>query len=268
LSSPNENETDKDPRLEFQRLRYDYDMLLRERNQIAGEISSLGEALSECQKQRTELESELRRIRNAEVAPSFGEATSNRISYLEQEVNTLSGTNITLESLLFRSLVNEPNIKATIRDFILKQGSVKYRILLLLSEKGAMQTNEIAKIAGLDLLTMRQVIENLSEEHSIEVHGSLLTTPGMLRPPPAEKWRTLNINNLFDEVDEYLSFHRNSEIVAQTLQTLKDNIEQKVRIRGTYIFEIGKEIQEWRRGTGNLEQLRYKLRDWKSKISQ
>jgi hypothetical protein len=255
-------------RSELEKLKYDYSLLLQERNRIAGEISSLGEALSECQRSRAELESALRRIKGTEMSPGFGEATSSRLSFLEQEVESLSKTNGELENLLFKSLMNEPGIRESIRVFLLKEGSSKYRVLLLITEKGSIEMSELSKVTGLDETVLRKTLEILAEEHAVEVHGSLITIRGAFKAPPADEWRRMTIDKVFDEVEKYCLLVKNPELISQALQSLKDNVEEKVRTRGTFVFDIGKEIQQWKKGVGNLQDLQFKLRDWKSRANR
>jgi hypothetical protein len=268
LSSPEENETLSYLKSELEKLKYDYSLLLQERNRTMGEFSSLGEALADCQRKRVELESALKRIKDSELSPEQGDATATRLKFLEQEVQSLSKMNDTLESLLFRSVTQEPGIKEKAREFFLKEGSLTYRVMLLITEKGSISFSEIARVTGLDQSTLNQVIEILANQRSIEVHGSSLTVPGALRLPDVETWRRIPIERVFDEVEKYCEPGRNPELVAQALQELKDEIEVKVKIRGTIIFEISKEIQMWKRGIGNQQELRFKLRDWKLRTQQ
>jgi hypothetical protein len=268
LSSSEENETLSHLKSELEKLKYDYSLLLQERNRTMGEFSSLGEALAECQRKRVELESALKRIKDSELSPEQGDAASTRLKFLEQEVQSLSKMNDALESLLFRSLTQEPGIKEKAREFFLKEGSLTYRVMLLVSEKGSLSFSELHRVTGLDQSTLNQVIEALVNQRAIEVHGSSLTVPGSLKLPDVEAWRRIPIEKVFDEVEKYCEPGRNPELVAQALQELKDEIEVKVKIRGTIIFEISKEIQMWKRGIGNQQELRFKLRDWKLRIQQ
>ncbi len=268
MSSSEENETLSHLKSELEKLKYDYSLLQQERNRIMGEFSSLGEALAECQRRRVELESALKRIKESESSLEQGDATSARLSFLEQEVQSLSKMNDALESLLFKSLTQEPGIKEKARAFFLKEGSLTYRVMLLVSERGSMSINEIVRVAGLDQSTLNQVIEVLVNQRAIEVHGSSLTVPGTLRLPDVEMWRRMPIEKVFDEVEKYCDPSRNPELVAQALQELKDEIEAKVKIRGTIIFEISKEIQMWNKSIGNQQELRFKLRDWKLRTQQ
>ena len=228
-------------------------------------MSSLGETLSECQRSKAELEAALRRIKGTEVSPGFGEATSNRLSFLEQEVESLSKTSSELENLLFKSLMNEPGIRENLRAFLLKEGSSKYRVLLLVAEKGSIELSELGRMTGLDQPVIGKAIEMLAEEHAVEVHGSMITIRGAFKPPPTEEWRRMSIDKVFDEVEKYCLLVKSPDLISQALQSLKDNVEEKVRTRGTFVFDIGKEIQQWKKGIGNLQDLQFKLRDWKSR---
>jgi hypothetical protein len=268
LSSPKESKQESSPISELQQLRANYDSLFQERNRILNELSSLAEALSECKRNRAELESSLRRLKDAELNPSFGEATSTRLRFLEQETESLSRMCDQLESLLFSFLATEPGIKEKAREFIMTQGSVKHRVLLLVTERGSMNVTEIARLTGLDQMAINRAIEILLRERAIEVHGSMLTSLGALRPPDIEAWRTLPLDKLFDEAEKYCDVVRNPELISQALQALKDGVEQRVRTRGTLVFEIGKEVQQWRRGIGNLQDLRYKINEWKQRARQ
>jgi len=243
-------------------------LLLQERNRIAGEISSLGEALSDCQRNKAELESALRRIRGTEMSTGFVEATSSRIAFLEKEVESLSKTSSELESLLFRSLMSEPGIREKLRDFLLREGSLKYRVLLLVTERGSIEVSELIRLTGFDQSTMKKAIDILSEEHTVEVHGSLVTVRGAFKPPPVQEWRGMTIDKIFDEVEKYCILVKTPDLITQALQALKDNVEEKVRTRGTFVFDIGKEIQQWKKDVGNLRELQFKLRDWKSRSCQ
>jgi hypothetical protein len=268
LSSHEDSKQESDPVSELQQLRANYDSLLQERNRIVNELSSLGEALAECQRNRVELESSLRRLKDVELNPSFGEATNTRLRFLEQETESLSRMSDQLESLLFRSIANEPGIKEKAREFIMSQGSMTHRVLLLVTERGSMDGNELVRLTGLDQMTINRAIEILLRERALEIHGSLLTVPGALKLPDVEEWRRIPLDKLFDEVEHYCTTVKTPELVSQALQALKDGVEQKVRIRGTLVFEIGKEVQQWKRGIGNIQDLRFKINEWKQRARQ
>jgi hypothetical protein len=267
---PSQGDSGQEPNAEseFQQLRANYDSLLQERNRMLNELSSLGEALAECQKRRVELESSLRRLKEAELNPTFGEATGTRLKFLEQETESLSRISDQLEDLLLRFLSNEPGIKEKARGFIMTQGSMTHRILLLVSERGSVNVNEIGRLTGVDQITINRAIEILLSQRALEIHGSLLTVPGGLKLPDFEEWRRLPLDKLFDEVEQYCSAMKSPELVSQALQALKDGVEQKLRTRGTLVFEIGKEVQQWKRGIGNPQDLRFKISEWKQRARQ
>ena len=264
---PEDDKQESNPISELQALKANYDSLLQERNRILNELSSLGEAFSECQKRRVELESSLRRLKDAELNPSFGEATNTRLKFLEGETESLSTMCDQLEGLLFRFLAAEPGIKEKAREFIMARGSMTHRVLLLVTERGSMDMNEIAKLTGLDQITIKRAVEILLREHSIEIRGSLLTVAGGIKLPDFEAWRKIPLEKLFDEIGEYCAVAKAPELVSQALQALKDGVEQRVRSR-TLVFEIGKEIQQWRRGNGNLQDLRFRINEWKQRARQ
>lgn len=268
MSSPEDDKTLSSIGSELQQLKSNYESLLQERNRILAELSSLGEAFAESQRSRAELESALKRVRDSELSPDYGEATTTRIKFLEQEVESLARTYDEIESLLFRSLLQEPGVKEKAREFILKQGSLRYRVLLLVTERGSIEANEVMRLTGLDQLTLSKAIDILLKERAVEIHGSLLVVPGGLKLPEFETWRTMPVDKLFDEVNNYCNVARNPELVAQALQALKDAVEQRIRTRGTLFFEIGKEVQQWRRGLGNLNDLQFRINDWKQRSRQ
>jgi len=199
------------------------------------------------------------------MSTGFGEATSSRLAFLEKEVESLSKTSSELESLLFSSLMSEPGIREKLRDFLLREGSLKYRVLLLVTERGSIEVSELIRLTGFDQSTVKKAIDVLSEEHTVEVHGSLVTVRGAFKLPPVEEWRGMTVDKVFDEVEKYCILVKTPDLIAQALQALKDDVEEKVRTRGTFVFDIGKEIQQWKKGAGNLQGLQFKLRDWKTR---
>ncbi|WXG42533.1 MAG: hypothetical protein WED04_00240 [Promethearchaeati archaeon SRVP18_Atabeyarchaeia-1] len=265
MPSPDDDRSKPDPASELRQLEYNYNSLLQERNRILAEMSSLGEALADCKKGKAELELSLRRIKDIELNPSFGEATTTRLKFLEQEVESLSRSYDEVESLLFRLLAAEPGVGDKAREFILRNGSIKHRALLILTERGSMDVNELARLAGLDLITINKAIEILLREGAVQIRGSLLAIPGALKMPDIEAWRALPTDKIFDEVEHYISLVRTPELVSQAIQALKELVEQRAKGGGTLVFEIGKEVQQWKRGFGNLQDLRYKISEWKQR---
>jgi DNA-binding Lrp family transcriptional regulator len=268
LPSSEKNDTQSEPESELEKLRYDYSLLLQERNRAVGELSSLGEALADCQRRRLELESSLKRIKDTDLSPEYAEATSTKLKFLEEQVDSLSKANTRIESLLFKSMMLEPQATEKARQYFLNEGSLTYRVLLLVTDKGSTDINQIARATGLNQSTLNQVIEALAREHALEVRGAVLSVPGALRLPDTEMWRRLPLDKVFDEVEKYITAIRSPELVIQALQGLKDEIESKARTRGTITFELGKEIQAWKRGTGSQQDLRFKIRDWKTRTQQ
>jgi hypothetical protein len=177
-------------------------------------------------------------------------------------------TSSELEDLTFRSLTGEPEIREKLREFILREGSLKYRVLLVVTEKGNVEISEVARVTGIDRLTVEKAVQTLLEEQKVEVHGTMITVRGVFKPPPVAEWRTMTIDKVFNEVEKYCILVRSPDLISQALQALKDFVEEKVRSRGTFIFDISKEIQQWKRGAGNLQDLEFKLRDWNSRAKQ
>jgi hypothetical protein len=268
LPSSDKNDTQSEVESELEKLRNDYSLLLQERNRAIGELSSVGEALADCQRRRAELESSLKRIRDTELSPEYAEATSTRLKFLEQEVESLTKINNRIEGLLFKSMLQEPQAAEKAKEYFLNEGSLAYRVLLFVIERGHAEINEILRATGLNQPTLNQVIEALAKERAIEVHGTLLSAPGALRLPDTEMWRRIPIDKVFDEFEKYTQTISNPDLVVQALQGLKDAVESKISTRGTMIFEIGKEIQAWKRGAGSQQELQYRIRDWRTRSHQ
>ena len=268
MSSSENNETELDVKSELEKLRYDFSLLLQERNRAMGELSSLGEALADCQRRRLELESSLKRIRDTELSPEFAEVESNKLQGLEHDVEFLSKANARIESLLFKFILQEPQAVEKAREYFVKEGSLNYRVLLLVIDRGSTDINGLARATGLNQSTLNQVIDSLIREHAIEMRGTILSAPGALRLPDTETWKRIPIEQVFEEVQKYVAAVRNPELVVQALQGLKDEVESKVRTRGIITFELGKEIQAWKRGTGSQQDLQFKIRDWKTRSQQ
>jgi chromosome segregation ATPase len=167
-------------------------------------------------------------------------------------------------------LSDEPESTARLRETVLEVGDPKYKILNLVLRKRSMRMDEIASILVSDMKEALDIVESLQATGDVEIRDGITVIPGKKYrevEPPKEEWEKSSPAEIFDSLEDIVGRTEGNESVARALESAVDILEQKISRGGALVFEMRKAVGTWKKQAGNVEELQYTIREWKSRAS-
>ena len=167
-------------------------------------------------------------------------------------------------------LNEEPDSKSTLRETVLEVGDPKYKILNLVLRKRKMRMDEIASVLVSDMKEALEIVESLQMTGDVEIRDGITVIPGKKYreiEPPKEEWEKSSPAQIFDSLEDIVGRTEGNESVARALEAAVDILEQKMSRGGALVFEMRKSVGTWKKQAGNVEELQYTIREWKSRAS-
>jgi len=189
---------------------------------------------------------------------TFAEMTIER---LREDLKIFSQTALSV-------LNQEEGALDELREVLLELGDPKYRILNLVLNRKSVRLEEIASTLVLDMMQALKYVESLQAEGEIELRdGNNILPAGKYRElkVPREEWMRLDPTLVFEKLEEFVTRTDDNNSIVLAIETAVDALEQKLARGGALIFQMRKTADSWRKQTGNTEELRYTVRDWKAR---
>ena len=167
-------------------------------------------------------------------------------------------------------LNDEPDSKSILRETVLEVGDPKYKILNLVLRKRKMMMDEIASVLVSDMREALEIVESLQATGEVEIRDGTTVIPGKKYreiEPPKDEWEKSTPAQIFDSLEDIVGRTEGNESVAKALESAVDILEQKMSRGGALIFEMRKAVGTWKKQVGNVEELQYTIREWKSRAS-
>jgi len=189
---------------------------------------------------------------------TFAEMTMER---LREDLKIFSQTALSV-------LNQEEGALDELREVLLELGDPKYRILNLVLNRKSVRLEEIASTLVLDMTQALKYVESLHAEGEIELRdGNDILPASKYRElkVPREEWMRLDPTLVFEKLEEFVTRTDDNNSIVLAIETAVDALEQKLARGGALIFQMRKTADSWRKQTGNTEELRYTVRDWKAR---
>ncbi len=189
---------------------------------------------------------------------TFAEMTMER---LREDLKIFSQTALSV-------LNQEEGALDELREVLLELGDPKYRILNLVLNRKSVRLEEIASTLVLDMTQALKYVESLHTEGDIELRdGNNILPASKYRElkVPREEWMRLDPTLVFEKLEEFVTRTDDNNSIVLAIETAVDALEQKLARGGALIFQMRKTADSWRKQTGNTEELRYTVRDWKAR---
>lgn len=232
---------------------------------------------SEINKQRCALEQaskELKEIKG-EKMPSYIIEKRNEpdIYKHEKTEQLLHDTREKLKRLskVVTESINSDTVSVNmIRDAVIEHGDLQYRVLNIIIEKKSVKLDEIASITTTDNREIYEIIDNLSNLGEVEIrdsntvviaekyHKSVINT---------DNWKDMKISDIFDSLQELIRMSESNKEIANAIEKVVDIVEQTASGAGALVFEMRKTSGIWKNKFGDVEDLIYKIKEWKSRVS-
>lgn len=189
---------------------------------------------------------------------TFAEMTIER---LREDLEIFSQTAISV-------LNEEENALDKLKQVLLEIGDPKYRILNLVLNRKSVRLEEIASTLVMDMTQALRYVEGLQAEGEIEVregNNILLASKYRELKVPKEEWTQLDPALVFEKFEEFVARTDDNNSIVVAIETTVEVLEQKLARGGALIFQMRKTADSWKRQTGNIEELRYTVREWKAR---
>ena len=147
-------------------------------------------------------------------------------------------------------------------------GDPKYKILNLVLQKRQVRLEEIAASLVLDMTDTLQLIESLQREGEIELRDGQTVIPGekyRVANIPVEEWKAADPGEIFEQLGEIVGKTEGHQNTAKAIEEAVDILEQKIARGGALIFEMRRTMNAWHSSEGDIEELQYKIKEWKSR---
>jgi chromosome segregation ATPase len=153
-------------------------------------------------------------------------------------------------------------------DVIKDVGDIQHRIFNLVLERRNLKVDEIASILLVDTAEVRDVVDTLQTVGELEMKDSNTVIPAKKYREvavPADSWKTMRPAEIFDSLEEIVDKAEGKDTIVEALEKAVDILEQKMTSGGTLIFQMRRAAGDWRRKEGSVDELKYQIRDWRTR---
>ncbi len=183
------------------------------------------------------------------------------IEALQRDLRTLSAAASAV-------INNEPDATEKLREIVMEIGDPKYRILSLVLQRRHVRLDEIAAILVTDMSEAITLCESLQNEGELEIREGTTVIPAKkyrVIEAPVEEWKVSQPSQIFDSLESIVERTEGGESVARALESAAEILEQKLSRGGSLMFEMRRTSSIWNKQEGDKEELKYKIREWKSR---
>ncbi|MHA1615377.1 MAG: hypothetical protein ACTSYJ_11070 [Candidatus Thorarchaeota archaeon] len=155
-----------------------------------------------------------------------------------------------------------------IRKVLLEVGDPKYRILNMVLNKKSVRIEEIAAFLVIDITEALKHVDSLQTAGEVQLHDGNTVLPAqkyLELKVPKDQWLSMEASDIFQELEEFVGKPDATSSVANALEIAVEIIEQKLTRGGSLIFQMRKTADVWKKDAGNIEELKYTIKDWKSR---
>ncbi|MFW9869442.1 MAG: hypothetical protein ACFFEL_07435 [Candidatus Thorarchaeota archaeon] len=258
----------------------------RRANQLGEQVAQLESTLAQKDSEIQMLTTELSKTRGAleavgkEVQGIKAEQTQQLLKRkpdeeysLKEELNLAEQRVRKLQEDLKRfsvaatsALNKEDGADEMLRKVLLEVGDPKYRILNIVLNRKSIRIEEIASTLVIDVSEALQKVESLQIAGEIEIKdGSTIIPARKYRElkVPKDQWNAMEPDAIFVGLEEFIGKTDDSTSIVNALETAVEILEQKLVRGGALVFQMRRTADTWKKQAGNLEELRYAVKDWR-----
>ena len=155
-----------------------------------------------------------------------------------------------------------------IRKVLLEVGDPKYRILNMVLNKKSIRIEEIAASLVIDMTEALKYVDALQAAGEVQIRDGNTVFPAQQYielKVPKDQWLSMEASDIFQELEEFVGKTDDTSSVVSALEIAVEIIEQKLARSGSLIFQMRKTADAWKKQAGNIEELKYTIKDWKSR---
>ncbi len=165
-------------------------------------------------------------------------------------------------------LNSEDNALEELQRVLLEAGDQRFRVLNLVLTKRSVRIEEIASILVVDVSKAMEIADTLQAAGEVEIRdGSTIIPSRKYREVKVsvEEWKNLDPLAIFDSLEGVIGKTEEGEGIVSAIEAAVDVLEQKMSRGGTLVFEMRRTANSWKKREGNVQELQYKLREWKAR---
>ncbi|MHA1587667.1 MAG: hypothetical protein ACTSV9_02710 [Candidatus Thorarchaeota archaeon] len=165
-------------------------------------------------------------------------------------------------------LNSDDNALEDLQRVLLEAGDQRFRVLNLVLTKRSIRTEEIASILVVDVSKAMEIADALQAAGEVEIRdGNTIIPARKYREVkvPVEEWKNLDPLAIFDSLEGIIGKTEEGEGIVSAIEAAVDVLEQKMSRGGTLVFEMRRTSNSWKKKEGNVQELQYKIREWKAR---
>ena len=258
-------------------------------NQLNQQVHELEEVIEQKNAEIQSLRDELRRTQGALQAmgqhvqdmrsdqPVVGASSGSAHDYSQlqteldkarADIRELKGRIERLSAAAMDVVTGKEGAVDALKKALMEAGDPRFRILAIVLQKRRAKVEDLAAMLVADISAVREAVDKLQAEGEVEVDQNGVVIPAKKyreAQVPVEKWQHSSPEQIFDELEKIVARAEGHENVSKALEAAVDILEQKLARGGALIFEMRRTANTWRSSQGDLEDLQYKIRQWKAR---
>ena len=237
-------------------------------NMLRGEVKKYKDALDSVGHEIQSMKAEQSQVLSTKRSGGDEYSLKQQLVESEQMLESLRRDLKKLSSAASAVINDESGAQARLKEIVMEIGDPKYRILNMVLEKRKVRLDEIAAILVTDTTHALQICESLQNEGEIEIRDGTSIIPAKKYreiEAPTGEWKTATSSQIFDSLEDIVGRTEGGESVSKALEAAAEILEQKMSRGGALMFEIRRTATDWKKQEGDKEELKYKIRDWKSR---
>ena len=238
-------------------------MLTSELSKTKGALDVVGKEVQGMKAEQTE--QLLKKAPGSDVYSVKEELTLSelRVGRLQEELKRFS-------QVATLVLNQEEGALEKLRGVLLEVGDPKYRILNMVLNRKSIRIDEIASTLVIEVSTALEIVEALQVAGELEIKEGTTVIPSRKYRElsvPRDAWMTMEPDAIFASLEEFLGKTDDQGSVVSALESAVEIIEQKLARGGALVFQMRRTADSWRKQTGNIEELRYNVKDWRARAN-
>lgn len=200
--------------------------------------------------------------------PSDGYSTKEELVLAEQRVKKVQEDLKRFSHAATSVLNKDEGADEMLRKVLLEVGDPKYRILNIVLNRKSVRIEEIASSLVIDVTEALQIVDSLQVSGEIEIKDGSTVIPSKKYRElqvPKDQWSAMEPDAVFAGLEEFMGKTDDTSSIVNALETAVDILEQKLTRGGALVFQMRRTADSWKKQEGNLEELRYSIKDWRSR---
>ncbi|RDE14631.1 MAG: hypothetical protein C4K49_07425, partial [Candidatus Thorarchaeota archaeon] len=188
----------------------------------------------------------------------------------QQAVERIRGDVKRLSSAATAVLNGEAGAMEILREALSEVGDPKYRVLNLVLKRRSVGLDEVASILVSDLSETLKIAEELQLSGEVEIKDGRTIIPALKYRQvkiPLEEWKAATPDSILASLEETVAKAEGKESVAGAIDAAVEILEQKMTRGGAMVFEMRRTASTWRKQEGKIEELRYRIKEWRARAN-